>query len=142
MWDDISPYLTPYALPAWLIAIFAGMRLFKDWPGIMQRYNERKRDVAEEKAKDWDRLRGEIERLDKRLNEEIERANKQRAEQEAENERCRHDLRVVSLKLDQAIAHSLKLQAIIDGSGMVRQSAANAAAEVRLDAIDKKDKGK
>lgn len=33
--------------------------LFKAWPHIMARLNERQRDIASEKAGDWERIRAE-----------------------------------------------------------------------------------
>lgn len=37
----------------------AAVALFKAWPAIMARLNERHRDLASEKAGDWDRIRSE-----------------------------------------------------------------------------------
>lgn len=50
--------------------------LFKSWPHIMGRVNERRRDSAEEKAGDWERLRQEIVRL----HEQVACCERERAE--------------------------------------------------------------
>ena len=44
----------------------AAVALFKGWPSIMARVNERRRDITAEKDGDWTRLRVEIARLDER----------------------------------------------------------------------------
>jgi hypothetical protein len=54
------------AAPLWLVVLIYGLRTAKDWPGIMARWNERRRDASAERAGDWSRLRAEIRRLDDR----------------------------------------------------------------------------
>lgn len=47
------------ATAAWAAVCMAAVALFKAWPAIMARLNERHRDIAAEKAADWDRIRSE-----------------------------------------------------------------------------------
>ena len=54
------------ATGVWTLVCMAAVALFKAWPGIMERINERQRDAEAEKAGDWARLRDEIKRLDAR----------------------------------------------------------------------------
>jgi len=115
--------------PLWAIALMAGVMAFKTWPYILERWNERLRDRATERAGDWKRLREEIARLCDRC----ERL-------EARDEECRTNLLAVREDLAAERGERMKLQAIIDGMGEIRQAAANAAAEVRLDAQAEKDR--
>jgi len=50
-----------YSWATFTAAIFAAnlVALFKAWPLVMSRLNERHRDVAAEKAGDWERIRAE-----------------------------------------------------------------------------------
>ena len=57
------------------MAAMAFVGLFKAWPLIMERLNERRRDEDAEKSGDWTRLRAERDRLQALLHEcERERA--------------------------------------------------------------------
>lgn len=47
------------ATAAWAAVCMAAVALFKVWPAVMQRLNERQRDLAAEKANDWERIRNE-----------------------------------------------------------------------------------
>lgn len=47
----------------WALVAMVGVALFKVWPLILERLNERHRDTAAERAGDWTRLRDEISRL-------------------------------------------------------------------------------
>lgn len=51
----------------WAIVVMVGVTLFKGWPLILERLNERHRDTAAERAGDWTRLRDENERLHRQL---------------------------------------------------------------------------
>ncbi len=51
------------AAGVWAMALMAAVALFKAWPHILGRFNERARDSAVEKAGDWERLRDERDRL-------------------------------------------------------------------------------
>lgn len=66
MHDSIFDRL--YSSTTFLAAIFAAnvVALFKAWPLIMARINERHRDKEAGKSGDWSRLRAEISRLDER----------------------------------------------------------------------------
>lgn len=58
-------HLLPYA-PAYMVAIAMIAVILRSGPSFLERWNERQRDVADAKAGDWSRLRGEIKRLDER----------------------------------------------------------------------------
>jgi hypothetical protein len=47
----------------WALVAMAAVALFKSWPLVMDRMNERRRDAASEKASDWDRIRVERNEL-------------------------------------------------------------------------------
>lgn len=47
------------ATAAWAALCLNAVALFKVWPAIMQRLNERHRDIAAERASDWERIRSE-----------------------------------------------------------------------------------
>lgn len=47
------------AAGVWALVAMASVALFRAWPLIMARLNERRRDNAAEKAGDWDRIRSE-----------------------------------------------------------------------------------
>lgn len=51
------------AAGVWALVAMGAVALFKAWPHILGRFNERRRDIAEEKADDWDRLRKERDRI-------------------------------------------------------------------------------
>lgn len=55
------------ATGVWALVAMAAVTLFRVWPLIMARFNERSRDVVAEKAGDWTRLREENERLHHQL---------------------------------------------------------------------------
>lgn len=48
------------AAGVWALVAMGAVALFRSWPLIMARLNERRRDVAAEKADDWTRLRQEL----------------------------------------------------------------------------------
>jgi hypothetical protein len=65
-----------------MVLMFA-VALFKAWPAVMERINERYRDRIAEEAGDWHRLRVEIERLDARcdhLQSEVDDCRKREGE--------------------------------------------------------------
>jgi hypothetical protein len=61
--DNILGKIFSAAAGVWTMVAMVAVALFKAWPGIMERTNERRRDAATEKAGDWDRLRVERDRL-------------------------------------------------------------------------------
>jgi len=68
---------------AWTLVLMVAVALFKVWPKIMAQVNERQRDREEAKASDWERLRGEIERLDGRcdhLQQEVDECRRREGE--------------------------------------------------------------
>lgn len=64
--DSIFNKVFSVASAAWTVACMVAVALFKMWPHIMARLNERRRDAHTEKSSDWQRLRDEIGRLDTR----------------------------------------------------------------------------
>ena len=51
----------------WTIAVMNAAALFRAWPKIMERINERRRDAATERASDFERIREEVSRLSSRV---------------------------------------------------------------------------
>lgn len=69
-------------VPAWGILLVYLARTFKDYPNVMAQWNARQRDKGDEKARDWQRLRDEVTRLDGRvqsLEAEVDDCRKERA---------------------------------------------------------------
>lgn len=64
--DDAFWKIFNWSAAAWAAALANAVALWKAWPSIMERLNERHRDRATEKSGDWSRLRAEITRLDDR----------------------------------------------------------------------------
>lgn len=54
---------------AWTFVLINAVALFKAWPNIMGRINERRRDQAAELLADWTRIREERDSLQRRLSE-------------------------------------------------------------------------
>lgn len=61
--DEIFGKIFNAATGVWAIFCTIVVALFKMWPAIMGRFNERRRDLVAEEAADWDRLRAERDRL-------------------------------------------------------------------------------
>lgn len=99
-------YLLPYG-PLWVVALALSAVILKSGPAFMARWNERLRDKAAEKASDWTRLRGEIDRH----TEEIKQLK-------AENLECHRRLAA--------------LEGYNDGRGKAAQDAAGIVALERL----------
>ena len=57
--DGLFDKLFSVASAIWALVCVNSLALYKGWPAIMARLNERRRDVAAEKAGDWDRIRSE-----------------------------------------------------------------------------------
>ena len=64
--DGILEKIFSAASGVWALVCMGAVALFKAWPLILARVNERQRDKVSEKDGDWTRLRAEITRLDKR----------------------------------------------------------------------------
>lgn len=65
--NDALGKLFSWATAAWGALLLNAVALFKAWPNIMARINERRRDSAAERADDWQRLRAERDRLQQML---------------------------------------------------------------------------
>lgn len=61
--ESIFDKIFSAASGVWALVAMVAVALFRAWPGIMERGNERRRDAATEKAGDWDRIRRERDRL-------------------------------------------------------------------------------
>lgn len=67
--DDLLGRIFSVASAAWTFVLINAVALFKAWPNIMARVNERRRDQAAEEMSDWTRLREERDGLQRRLTE-------------------------------------------------------------------------
>ena len=114
MHDGIVDKLFSASSALWALVVMNAAALFRAWPSIMERINERRRDAASERAGDWSRLRDEVERLAHRV-EALE--NKV---EECERERDEWRVRAVTA------------EAILQGYGEARQIEAVEAAIKRL----------
>lgn len=85
--NDVFSRIFSVASAAWTFVLGCAVALFKAWPNIMARINERRRDEATEKGSDWDRRTEEINRLHALL------ANREKllADRDAENELLRQE---------------------------------------------------
>jgi hypothetical protein len=116
------------ASAAWTLVLMAAVALFKAWPAIMGRFNERRRDNATEKAEDWHRLRAEIDRKDARI------ANLEKVLSDTDDENS--ELRKVNINL---LARAVTAESALQGIGHARQEAAAIVAAERL--TEKKPEG-
>lgn len=64
--DETLGKIFSAAAGIWALALVNAVALYRAWPNIMARINERHRDREAEKSGDWSRLRAEITRLDER----------------------------------------------------------------------------
>lgn len=61
--DTLLDKIFSSASGVWAIVCMVAVGLFKAWPLVMERANERRRDSAAEKAGDWERIRAERNEL-------------------------------------------------------------------------------
>lgn len=97
----------------WALVCMAALALFKAWPLILERLNERKRDIAVEKAGDWERIR-------------VERNELRCLLRECERERVEWQRRAITA------------EATLQGFGEARQQAAAVVAADRWEQAQKK----
>lgn len=64
--DETLGKIFSAAAGLWALVLVNAVALYRAWPNIMARINERHRDREAEKSGDWSRLRAEIKRLDER----------------------------------------------------------------------------
>lgn len=57
--DGVFAKIFNAATGVWALVCMAAVALFRAWPHILGRFNERQRDAAAEKAGDWERIRHE-----------------------------------------------------------------------------------
>ncbi len=104
--------------PLWAGLVIYFVRTTKDWPGIMARWNERRRDRATIENEQYERLAARLSVV------------------EAAEEKCRHELADKERRL-------AKLEGYADGRGEARQDAAVITAyERQLDAAKRDQPGK
>jgi hypothetical protein len=80
--DDIWKIFSP-AAGIWALVAMGAVALFKAWPLILEKLNERRRDIEHAKEGDWSRLREEIIRLDDRcdhLQHQVDACHEREAE--------------------------------------------------------------
>lgn len=63
----LGDFIYLLAAPAWIWVLIYGLRTVKEWPNIMARRNEARRDAAAVHAGDWERLRNEVTRAHDRI---------------------------------------------------------------------------
>lgn len=119
--DNLLGKLFSATAAAWTFVLMCAVALFKAWPNIMARLNERRRDAAAEKAEDWHRLRAEIDRLHASI------ANRERLLAELDDERIELQKENISL-----LARAVKAEATLQGYGEARQRQAIEEATKRL----------
>ena len=81
--DSVFNRIFSAATGVWTLVLMAAVTVFKAWPAVMGRINERYRDRAADEASDWDRLRAEIIRLDLRcdhLQNEVDECRRREGE--------------------------------------------------------------
>jgi hypothetical protein len=103
--DGLLGKIFSAAAGVWALVAMAAVALFKSWPHIMGRFNERYRDVAAEKAGDWERIRHERDVA----REERDLVRDRWAQCEADK--------------NMWMARAVKAEATLDGLGEARQEA-------------------
>ena len=123
----------PADFAIWIMALaFVGgviTAAVKISPAWVERMNERARDKAAERSEDWKRLREEIGRLADRV-----KTLEDTCDVLARKVRDCEDREANWMR------RAIQAEAALQGQGEVRQAAAAAQAEIRLDASDKAKK--
>jgi hypothetical protein len=130
--NDLLGKIFSAAAGVWAIFLALLVAIFKAWPAIMGRTNERRRDDATQKAEDWHRLRAEIDRKD------VHSANQDRVLAEA-------DATIDALRREKFewMTRAVTAEATLLGLGQSKQEAAKiVAAERIVDAAKKNGNGK
>jgi hypothetical protein len=95
---DVPGWAYIVGLPLWAFALILAVRSFKDWPGIMGRWNERQRDRAQINSDQYRQLADRCSSLEKA------------------EEQCRHELADKERRL-------AKLEGYAEGRGEAHQEA-------------------
>lgn len=119
--DSVFDRIFSAAAGVWTLVCLAAVALFRAWPLILERHNERRRDNAVEKAGDWDRIRSERDVA--REERDLVRDRWAECQAELNAERAAH----------------MKLRAYHEGLGEARQDAARIVAAERLIEANKKN---
>src|SRR5690349_10147490 len=117
--QQVTP--TTYSVLALLAVVV--IALVKVWPLILAKLIEARRDKVDEKAGDWSRLRGEIERLDGRcdhLQQEVDECHRREGEW---------------------MSRAIRAESALLGKGEVRQEAQRIVSAERQADAAKKDGG-
>lgn len=111
----------------WAIFLAVTAAIFKAWPHIMGRSNERKRDIEAAEKADWDRRTEEIERLHARL------ANREKvlSDRDDENDRQRQENSELRQDRDEWKGRAVTAEATLLGLGNARQREAERLAKER-----------
>jgi uncharacterized membrane protein len=131
--DDGSPWNLAAVLiggPLGVIAATLIVTLVRSWPAIMAKVNEARRDRADIRTNELERMDARMQRLEERC-----------GVLEIEKEECRRELQEVRDQLAVERSERLRLGAIMQGQGEVRQRAAEVVAADRQ-AREIEDKGK
>jgi hypothetical protein len=121
--DGIFDRIFSVAAAAWAAVAMLAVRLFHTWPNVMDRLNERKRDVATEKAGDWDRIRADRDYWHDKAHEYQQQLTEERA-----------------AKIEY-MSRAVTAEAHLEGRGRARQEAATIVAIERLTDAAKKTNG-
>lgn len=112
--DDLLGKVFSAAAGTWAIFLAVVVAIFKGWPAIMGRLNERRRDAAAEEAGDWARIRAE------------------RDQARAERDR----IHALWIKCEEekmaALSRAVTAEAALQGIGRAREEAAAIVAVERL----------
>jgi hypothetical protein len=102
------------ATGVWTLVLMCAVALFKAWPNVMERFNERRRDAAAEEAGDWERVRSERDRLRDRLHI------------------CEERIDLLEQEKGEWMRRAITAEATLQGYGEARQRQAIEAAAKRL----------
>jgi hypothetical protein len=119
--NDVLGKIFSAAAGVWAIFLAVVVAIFKGWPAIMGRLNERKRDAAAAEAEDWHRLRAEIDRLHASI------ANRERLLAESDDEK--DELRREKFEW---MTRAVTAEATLLGLGQSKQEAAKIVAAERI----------
>lgn len=108
--NDVLGKIFSAASAAWTFVLMCAVALFKAWPNIMGRINERRRDDATEKGSDWNRRTEEINRLHALLGNR----EKLLSDRDDENERLRQEKA-------ELLTRAITAEATLQGYGEARQ---------------------
>lgn len=125
MADGIGQIFNP-AAGVWALVAMAAVTLFKVWPLVMERVNERLRDKETEKHGAWTRLHSEIDRLIERI-----------AEIEARCDHLQKEVDECRKREGEWMHRAIAAEAASEGIGEARQAAQRIVSADRQEPKDK-----